>query len=99
MPSQQAVSTNARLPFDPEWLSHGDYADLYLEDASSLAIRWEEGKVERFTGGQESGAGLRYLIGAENRYGYADNPDRAALEKLFRDLAGSTPVRANGKSA
>jgi len=73
-------------------LNAGDYADFYWEDVTSMAIRWEEGKVERFTGGREAGAGLRYLFGEENRYGYADNPDKEALAKLFRDLtAGPHP--------
>jgi TldD protein len=86
------------LPWDPApWLLHGDYADLYSEETSSLAIRWEEGKVERFTGGREAGVGLRYLFGEENRYGYADNPDRDALAKLFSDLTGSARAkRSNG---
>src|SRR6185437_11255995 len=69
-----------------ELLASGDYADLYWEDTSTLAIRWEEGKVERFTGGRECGAGLRYLIGEENRYAYADDPDGAALAALARQV-------------
>src|SRR5688500_15065947 len=80
--------------FDPSifnLLAAGDFADLYWEEVQSLAVRWEEGKVERFTSGQEAGAGLRYLFGEENRYGYADNPDQAALEKLCRDLTGKSP--------
>jgi TldD protein len=78
------------------WLGSGDYADLYWEDVSSLGIRWEEGKVERFSGGREIGAGLRYLFGEENRYGYADNPDAQALDKLARDLVGSQLKAASG---
>src|SRR5258708_7826897 len=90
MPNQTTSIRSAPLPWDPyRWLSFGDYADLYWEDVSSLAIRWEEGKVERYTGGQEVGAGLRYLVGEENRYGFADNPDREALEKLSKDLIGT----------
>jgi TldD protein len=82
----------APLPWDPfAWLKAGDYSDLYWEDTTSLAIRWEEGKVERMTGGRECGAGLRYLYGDENRYGFADNPDREALDKIFRDLSGQRP--------
>ena len=77
------------IDWDPSaWLSHGDYADLYWEETTSLSVRWEEGNVERLTSGQETGAGLRYLFGEENRYGFADNPDREALEKIFRDLTG-----------
>lgn len=93
MPQSSPVQP-AALSWDPSaWLTHGDYSDLYWEETASLAIRWEDGKVERFIGGQETGAGLRYLFGEENRYGYADNPDKAALEKLFRDLTHGNRAR------
>jgi TldD protein len=92
MKTSIATSSEIALPWDPyTWLTLGDYADLYWEDVSTLTIRWEEGKVERFTGGREVGAGLRYLFGEENRYGYADNPDKGALDRLFRDLTGKSP--------
>jgi len=77
-------------PDDPpplfEWLRFSDYADLYHEESASLAIRWEEGKVERFTGGRESGLGLRYMIGEENRYAYMDQASDQAVERLSREL-------------
>jgi TldD protein len=100
MASKSVLFTDPGLSFDPfPFLGTGDYADLYWEDVASLTIRWEEGKVERFTGGRESGAGLRYLYGDENRYGYADNPDSEMLAKLYRDLTGQRTPRANGASA
>ena len=67
-------------------LAFGDYADLFWEDTRTLAIRWEDGKVERFTGGQESGAGLRYVAGEECRYACADNPELPAFSALARQL-------------
>ena len=67
-------------------LAFGDYADLYWEDVQSQSLRWEEGKLERFTHNQECGAGLRYLVGDENRYASADNPTSAEIELLARQL-------------
>lgn len=67
-------------------LAHGDFADLFAEDTRTLSIRWEDGKVERFTGGQESGVGLRYVSGDECRYACADDPEFAAIEALSRQL-------------
>src|SRR5579859_3692330 len=84
MPTTEKVLT---VPY-AEFLSFGDYADLYWEDTTTLSIRWEEGKVERFSGGRESGAGLRFLVGEETRYGYADDLGAEALRKLYRDLTG-----------
>lgn len=72
----------------PIWplLGFGDYADLYWEHARALAIRWEEGKVERCASGQERGAGVRYMVGEENRYAYADDPTPQDVEQLSKDL-------------
>ena len=76
------------------WLAYGDYADLFLEETSSLAIRWEEGKVERFTGGRDAGAGLRYLRGEENRYAYSDDVTAESIAQLSRQLtSGLGPAR------
>ncbi len=67
-------------------LSYGDYSDLFWENTSTLSIRWEEGRVERFTQGQDCGAGLRYLRGDETRHGHVDDPDTAAIERLSQTL-------------
>ena len=57
-------------------LTFGDYADLYWEETRSASLRWEEGKLERFTSNLECGAGLRYTWSAKkNRYASADNPN------------------------
>jgi len=76
-------------------LSFGDYSDLYWEDVRTLAIRWEEGKVERFTGGRECGAGLRYLFGDETRFASADDPDAVAIQALSKQL---TKTHQRGQS-
>jgi len=71
---------------DLQLLSYGDYSDLFWEDSRTLSIRWEGGKVERLTGGQECGAGLRYLQGDETRYASADNPTLSDLLALSKNL-------------
>jgi len=67
-------------------LSVGDYADLYWEETRTQSLRWEEGKLERFTHHQECGAGLRYMVGEENRYASVDNPAPGDIEPLARQL-------------
>lgn len=67
-------------------LHFGDYADLYWEDVVTTSIRWEEGKVERFTSGRDSGAGLRYMVGDQNRYAYTDHPQPDELKALSKSL-------------
>jgi TldD protein len=74
--------------FETDLLAHGDYADLFWEESRTLAIRWEDGKVERFTTGEDHGAGLRYMQGEENRYGAIDNPTLESLKHLSGSLTG-----------
>ena len=69
-------------------LCYGDYADLYWEEARTQSLRWEEGKLERFTNHEECGAGLRYMVGEENRYASADNPTTTDIDALARRLWG-----------
>src|ERR1039457_1421962 len=76
-------------------LLFGDYADLYWEETRTQSLRWEEGKLERFTNHQECGAGLRYMVGDENRYASMDNPAPADIEPLARQLwNGKLPATA-----
>jgi TldD protein len=81
---------NRKSKIENVWplLMFGDYADLYWEDVQTLAIRWEEGKVERCTSHQERGAGLRFLSGDQTYYGSADDPGPDALEKLAHEVLG-----------
>ena len=73
-------------------LSVGDYSDLFWEDTRSQSIRWEEGKLERLTNHQECGAGLRYIVGDENRYASVDSPTPAVIDALAAQLwAGRFP--------
>ena len=49
-------------------------------------MRWEEAKLERLTTHQDCGAGLRYLLGEENRYASVDNPVPSDIAGLARQL-------------
>lgn len=77
-------------------LALGDYADLYWEETRTQSLRWEEGKLERLTNSQECGAGLRYMLGDENRYASADNPTPADIDGLSRQLWGGKFPAAKG---
>ena len=56
------------------FLGYGDYADCYAEESSSLALRWEEGRIESISRSEDAGVGLRYLNGVETRFGHTDLP-------------------------
>lgn len=81
------------LPVLRDVFRFGEYADLYWEDTKTLAIRWEEGKVERYTGGGECGAGLHYVRGEESRYAYVDDPNEQAIQTLAKSLSKGFPAR------
>ncbi len=51
-------------------LAHGDFSDLYLEETSSLSLRWEESKIDSVTRSVDSGAGLRFVQGRQTRLGH-----------------------------
>ncbi|MGQ0644408.1 MAG: TldD/PmbA family protein [Elusimicrobiota bacterium] len=54
------------------FLGRGDFADVYLEESSHLAMRWEDQKLEDIVQGSGGGAGLRCLRGRETHYVHAD---------------------------
>ncbi|MCG3206004.1 MAG: Metalloprotease TldD [Elusimicrobia bacterium] len=60
------------IPFFQELLGYGDFSDYFAEESSTLSLRWEEGRIESITRSDDSGAGLRYLNGAETRFAHAD---------------------------
>jgi TldD protein len=77
-------------------LGLGDFSDLFLEQSSSVSLKWEEGRVDSVSITEESGAGLRFLSGEETRYGHIDltNPidapsadGVARLQKIRERLA------------
>jgi TldD protein len=81
-------------------LSSGDFADVYLEESSGLALRWEEGRLDNVSITEESGAGLRFFNGQETRYGHLDlsgpvsapSSDGAArMGRLGTDLGRGLP--------
>src|SRR5262245_25792361 len=56
-------------------------------------MRWEEAKLERLTHHRELGAGLRYLVGDENRYASVDDPQSGAdIGRLASQLWPDKPA-------
>ncbi|MGZ8604556.1 MAG: TldD/PmbA family protein [Actinomycetota bacterium] len=57
----------------------GAFAELYVEERSSVAIRLDDGKVEELTTGLDRGAGVRVGRGTSFGYAYSNRLDREAL--------------------
>src|SRR4029453_7768449 len=57
----------------------GDFAEVFVEERSSTAIRLDDGKVEELTTGLDRGAGVRVAEGTTYGYAYSNRLDRDAL--------------------
>jgi TldD protein len=57
----------------------GSFAELFVEERSSTAIRLDDGKVEELTTGLDRGAGVRVAVGTSYGYAFSNRLDRDAL--------------------
>jgi TldD protein len=71
----------------------GDFAEIYVEDNTSLTLQLDESKLERAVRGSDRGAGVRVLFGNLATYAYTDE---LTEEKL---LAAAQAAAAAGGSA
>ncbi len=62
----------------------GEYADLYLERSSPLAIQCEDDRIEKVIAGREYGAGLRLISGKRTAYAYTNDADHVIAARLGR---------------
>lgn len=67
----------------------GDYAEIYIEDATGYVVVIESGKVEASSVDQSYGAGLRILRGTESVYGYTNDVNEKGLLALASSLSNS----------
>jgi TldD protein len=67
----------------------GDFAEVFVEDRSSLGLALEEGRVERAAGGREAGFGVRLTSGDRTYYSYADDITEADLEQAADAVAAA----------
>jgi len=58
----------------------GDFAEVFVEDRSSLGLSLEERRVERAAGGREAGFGVRLTSGDRTYYSHSDDLTEADLE-------------------
>ncbi len=73
----------------------GEYADLFVEKASPLAILCEDDRLEKVIAGREYGAGLRVIAGMRTAYAYTNELTTASL----LELADAVGRAVSGKGA
>lgn len=57
----------------------GSFAELFVEERTSVSIKLDDGKVEELTTGLDRGAGVRVALGTSFGYAFSNRLDRAAL--------------------
>jgi TldD protein len=73
----------------------GSFAELFVEERTSVAIRLDDGKIEELTTGLDRGAGVRVARGTSYGYAFSNRLDHDALlvaaEAAAAALAGGAP--------
>ncbi|MGH2660158.1 MAG: TldD/PmbA family protein [Actinomycetota bacterium] len=72
----------------------GSFAELFVEERSSVSIRLDDGKIEELTSGLDRGAGVRVGHGTSYGYAFSNRLDRDAL--LEAAAAAAASVRKEG---
>lgn len=57
----------------------GSFAEVFVEERSSLSIRLDDGRIEELTSGLDRGAGVRVVRGTSFGYAFSNRLDRDAL--------------------
>lgn len=67
----------------------GAFAELYVEERTSVQIRLDDGKIEEHTTGLDRGAGVRVARGTSFGYAYSNRLDRDSLLAVAEAAAAS----------
>ncbi len=67
----------------------GAFAEVYVEERTSVAIRLDDGKIEELTSGLDRGAGVRVGRGTSFGYAFSNRLDREALLRAAAAAAAS----------
>ncbi|GIV00400.1 MAG: peptidase [Actinomycetota bacterium] len=62
----------------------GAFAELYVEERTSVQVRLDDGKIEELTTGLDRGAGVRVARGTAFGYAFSNRLDREALLEAAR---------------
>jgi TldD protein len=66
--------------------SAGDYADIYLEERSTLQIYLEDKRIERISTGIDSGAGIRVIKDFKTFYAHTNDLSEKSIIELAKEL-------------
>ncbi len=75
----------------------GAFAELFVEERSSVSIRLDDGKIEELTSGLDRGAGVRVGRGTSFGYAFSNRLDREALLEAAAAAAASVADGSPGE--
>ncbi|HVH52972.1 MAG TPA: DNA gyrase modulator, partial [Actinomycetota bacterium] len=75
----------------------GSFAELFVEERSSLTIRLDDGKIEELTSGLDRGAGVRVGHGTSFGYAFSNRLDRDALLEAASAAAAAVAEETAGQ--
>jgi TldD protein len=67
----------------------GQFAEVFVEEKSSVSARLDDGKIEEFTSGLDRGAGVRVGRGTSFGYAFSNRLDRETLLEAAEAAAAS----------
>ena len=67
----------------------GDFAEVYLEDAQTLNLNLDDGRLEKATTGNDIGGGVRVFYGDTAVYAYTDDLTEASLIEAAKTAASA----------
>ncbi len=73
----------------------GDFAEVFVEEKSSVSIRLDDGKIEELTTGLDRGAGVRVGRGSSYGYAFSNRLGRDALIEAAQAAAASVTGRGS----
>jgi len=77
----------------------GDFAEVFVEDKSSLSLRLEEARVESVSSGEDRGASIRLVRGDRTSFGYTDSLAEEDLLRLAEELSAGAADDPGGTQA
>jgi TldD protein len=67
----------------------GSFAELFVEERTSLGVRLDDGRIEELDTGLDRGAGVRVVQGASTGYAFSNRLDRESLLEVAAAAAAS----------
>ena len=65
----------------------GEHGELFSEEARTLTVLLEDGRIERVVSGTDAGIGVRLLFGGKTYYAYTNDRSAESLLALSNDLS------------